>query len=381
MKKYYVIRILLSLILSFSLALSLSSPTYAAGKNKKTTVSKSSPIYKELTTSGMFDYDYYAKNNPDVVEVLGSGKSALLNHFLNYGIYEGRQPNADFNINAYASAYADLRAAFDNESNVKQSILDYYNHYARYGKKEGRSITSLEAASSAGITVTKIGDKEVLGASTTTPATGSVNNSSGSTSAYANLYKIFCRYVNPNCPLEPHSYGERTIIAPATSDSCAQYSETCTRCGYSHVASDHSITVVVMRDATSTEDGYDLCRCRYCDYVLTGSIGIIHYMGSWEDCSPTADNPCGGQQRKCVNCDYVEYQKHISGPIEVITECADGHDGRNEWHCVTCGVLTGYSITHDWKPWTVEAESQYTGTWYIRYCNNCDDYWRSQTKY
>lgn len=88
----------------------------------------------------MFDAKYYAMENPDVVKVCGSTVDALFKHFCEYGLVETRQPNADFNVNAYASAYDDLHKAFDD------NVLAYYRHYNEHGKTEGRTLTTIDEA-------------------------------------------------------------------------------------------------------------------------------------------------------------------------------------------------------------------------------------------
>ncbi len=45
----------------------------------------------------VFNSDYYAENNPDVVETLGNDPMALYKHFENYGKAEGRIPSEDKN--------------------------------------------------------------------------------------------------------------------------------------------------------------------------------------------------------------------------------------------------------------------------------------------
>lgn len=100
----------------------------------------------------MFDAEYYAKTNPDVVEAYGNSKTALLTHFLQYGLWESRQPNDDFNVNAYASAYKDLQKAFGSEAPGRQ-IVDLYTHYNKYGKEEGRATTTIEKCLESDITV------------------------------------------------------------------------------------------------------------------------------------------------------------------------------------------------------------------------------------
>jgi transglutaminase-like putative cysteine protease len=43
-----------------------------------------------LVTKYMFDYEMYAYENQDVAAVLGVGRDALYDHYVNYGKYEGR---------------------------------------------------------------------------------------------------------------------------------------------------------------------------------------------------------------------------------------------------------------------------------------------------
>ncbi|SEB07393.1 hypothetical protein SAMN02910384_03327, partial [Pseudobutyrivibrio sp. ACV-2] len=78
----------------------------------------------------LFDAEFYAKMNPDVVAVLGNDANALFNHFLQFGINEGRRINPYFDVNAYKKAYPDLVAAFGDD------IAAYYNHFANHGISE-----------------------------------------------------------------------------------------------------------------------------------------------------------------------------------------------------------------------------------------------------
>ena len=47
---------------------------------------------EQMPDGTVFDADYYAANNPDVVAVLGTDKTILYNHYLTSGIREGRLP-------------------------------------------------------------------------------------------------------------------------------------------------------------------------------------------------------------------------------------------------------------------------------------------------
>ena len=46
---------------------------------------------KIMPDGGVFDAEYYAENNPDVVQAYGTDKDALYSHYVNNGRAEGRQ--------------------------------------------------------------------------------------------------------------------------------------------------------------------------------------------------------------------------------------------------------------------------------------------------
>ena len=83
--------------------------------------------------SAVYNYNYYITKYPDIKKAFGYNDKATLNHFITYGMKEGRQAKDTFNVKVYRANYSDLRSAFG--SNLKQ----YYLHYINYGKKEGRT--------------------------------------------------------------------------------------------------------------------------------------------------------------------------------------------------------------------------------------------------
>lgn len=85
----------------------------------------------------VFDHKYYADKNPDLKRVFGYDKNRLLNHFIQYGMSEGRQAKPSFDVKSYRNKYPDLRLKFGK--NYKQ----YYIHYINYGYKEGRKATGV----------------------------------------------------------------------------------------------------------------------------------------------------------------------------------------------------------------------------------------------
>lgn len=88
-------------------------------------------------TKAIFNYVAYADRYADVKAAFGYDKDALYNHYITYGIKEGRVAEfigdqANFNYVAYADRYADLKAAFGYDK------VALYKHYITYGIKEGR---------------------------------------------------------------------------------------------------------------------------------------------------------------------------------------------------------------------------------------------------
>ena len=94
----------------------------------------------------VFDADYYRSAYPDVAAAFGNNKAALFNHFVNYGLREGRSCSADFNPQAYRAKYADLQQAFGDD------MAAYCRHYVTCGKAEGRDGGGTGSASAATVT-------------------------------------------------------------------------------------------------------------------------------------------------------------------------------------------------------------------------------------
>ena len=80
---------------------------------------------KVIRELGLFDDDYYLKEYPDVRDC---GVDAL-EHYLNVGFKEGRNPSKKFDTKFYLDSYPDVR-----DANVNPLV-----HYAVIGKDENRS--------------------------------------------------------------------------------------------------------------------------------------------------------------------------------------------------------------------------------------------------
>ena len=79
----------------------------------------------------VFDSEYYAKAYPDVVSNYGSDKESLLNHFITFGMSEGRRGNESFDVHSYRGRYAELNSLYGD--NYKA----YYMHYMLEGHRNG----------------------------------------------------------------------------------------------------------------------------------------------------------------------------------------------------------------------------------------------------
>ena len=89
-------------------------------------------VFGGVDYSHVFNPTYYRKMYPDLQKAFGTDTKKLFDHFIHYGMAEGRQAYAGFNPKAYRERYEDLDKAFGND--MKQ----YYKHYCEYGKKENR---------------------------------------------------------------------------------------------------------------------------------------------------------------------------------------------------------------------------------------------------
>lgn len=88
--------------------------------------------YRGVELKPIYNFNYYIEKYPDIKQVYGNDPEKALEHFVRYGMKEGRSGNADFNVHAYRSNYGDLRDAFGND------LEKYYIHYLTHGIEEGR---------------------------------------------------------------------------------------------------------------------------------------------------------------------------------------------------------------------------------------------------
>lgn len=104
----------------------------AAAVNARIASGGSSYIINGLDYEPVFDPDFYYNKYPDLQLAIGYNKSALWEHFKNFGMNEARQGAAEFDPRYYRSHYADLDAVYHDD------WFGYYTHYIMFGKNEGR---------------------------------------------------------------------------------------------------------------------------------------------------------------------------------------------------------------------------------------------------
>lgn len=92
---------------------------------------------KTTDYSAVFDADYYYGIYADLRSYIGNNPKKLLQHFVTFGMQEGRRGNDEFDVTAYMENNPDLVQLFGTED-----LESYYLHYINCGKKEGRSALS-----------------------------------------------------------------------------------------------------------------------------------------------------------------------------------------------------------------------------------------------
>ncbi len=95
-------------------------------------------VWEGRQGSAVFKMSDYADNNPDLASAFGLDLRAYARHFNYHGMSEGRKSLKSFSIKSYKNANPDLRKAFGND------FRSYYLHYNSYGFKEGRIISGYD---------------------------------------------------------------------------------------------------------------------------------------------------------------------------------------------------------------------------------------------
>lgn len=84
----------------------------------------------------LFDSDLYYSLYPDLQKAFGNNYNKLREHWLTFGINEGRRASYVFDVHYYFSAYKDLR------ERIGANCMELYNHFKAFGIKEGRKASN-----------------------------------------------------------------------------------------------------------------------------------------------------------------------------------------------------------------------------------------------
>ena len=83
--------------------------------------------------SAIFDADFYYSLYPDIQVTLEKDPEVLFEHFVKFGMKEGRIGSPNFDVKAYMKNNLDLVGLFKADD-----LREYYAHYVKYGIKENR---------------------------------------------------------------------------------------------------------------------------------------------------------------------------------------------------------------------------------------------------
>ena len=97
-------------------------------------------IFDGVNYADVYDFDYYVEHYPDLKAAFGNNRVGALEHFVLFGMSEGRQAKGTFNVAVYKNKYIDLQKAFGS------SWKSYYLHYIEHGKKEGRTAADVNSS-------------------------------------------------------------------------------------------------------------------------------------------------------------------------------------------------------------------------------------------
>ncbi len=86
-----------------------------------------------LTNPAVVQPLYYSDNNRDLAEKFGYDATKLLNHWVDYGIRDGRPSSPVFDVRYYLQHNPDVASAVGRESYAKAT-----EHWFKSGRKEGR---------------------------------------------------------------------------------------------------------------------------------------------------------------------------------------------------------------------------------------------------
>lgn len=296
----------------------------------------------------IFDANLYAKAYPDVAAAYGNDREALWNHYVTHGIKEGRtQINSGFNVFAYISAYPDLRNAFGDD------LVAYYVHYANNGINENRKLTTVDAATRAGITVTglqgqviarpapiQVPDLSSYSVPDSVPEADTVNDTPKATPKPT---EVPSPSVTPTpTPVSPTEEPGRNHVFDGMKqiDGTTTHGPLCKICGY---VDTENAKACEADDFVRVNDTIHNVICKECGGVIRSEDHQYTYTyEKAKDGTPIHKGTCSTCQNKMEGpCKFDEGSDECTVCHNQHTEHQwDSSDG----HCKFCGVTCG----HEW---------------------------------
>lgn len=90
-------------------------------------------VYDGVDYTDVYDLEFYREHYPDLKKAYGNDSYRYIEHFVKFGMNEGRQAKEEFNVWVYQYLYKDLREVY------KDNLQSYYTHYIKFGKAENRT--------------------------------------------------------------------------------------------------------------------------------------------------------------------------------------------------------------------------------------------------
>lgn len=291
----------------------------------------------------IFDVNIYAKAYPDVAKAYGNDREALWHHYITHGLKEGRtQINPAFNVFAYISAYPDLQNAFGDD------LVAYYVHYANYGINENRKLTTIDAVTKAGITVSGMNGQVI--AKPAVPESVLADPAEETISVPASVPESSKTESKPEATAAPSEAPKPSETpaptevppAPKPSDPASKPEETCKH--------DDGFKYEILRDKTNMH----LKRCKNCNYSAEEECTFNN--GACGFCERQCDHKWNAGTGTCENCkmtcshaEYSDLQPVDSEKHKCVCKCC-GHE-KTETHifsegkCTGCGAESSNTIT------------------------------------
>lgn len=273
--------------------------------------------------SPVFDAKTYLRNYPDLQAAFGDDYVAAYNHFLTNGMNEGRLASDSFNVQVYIANYPDLQAAFGND------VAGAYNHYLTNGMAEGRVCTLTGEATAPEDHVHDYTEFVEYTVQPTCQAKGEA------------IYKCSkcdeTKTVEVDASEEYHNYVETEVVKPAGLNQMGISVYTCTICGDTDTRTtpakeckheEKYLTPYYTVPATCTKEGREVYTCSNCNKEVTKVLPKKEHISDTAEgkgyitvgaIKCTSD---GAEEVKCKNCGETFTRPISAHEYETVEEIA-----------------------------------------------------------